>query len=108
MKEKGQEYCRSGSQAQGKILGPRAFYVWLIFTRSNTPLEICRWFPKFVFTLLTRVRPIKVRILNRFLRVADHRLLVVLIKKELKKIIFRVLFLLFKIVFSWGFEMIII
>ena len=41
-------------------------YIWLTFTRSNTPLEICRWFPQFVFTLHTRVRPIKVGILNRF------------------------------------------
>ena len=53
-----------------------------MFRRSYTPLEICSWFPQFVFTLLTRVRPIKVEILNRFLRVADHRLLIVLIKKN--------------------------
>ena len=52
-----------------------------MFRRSYTPLEICSWFPQFVFTLLTRVRPIKVRILNCFLRVADHRLLIVLIKE---------------------------
>ena len=34
-------------------------HIWLIFTRSNTPLEICRWFPQFMFTLLTHVRLIK-------------------------------------------------
>ena len=34
--------------------------IWLIFTRMNTPSEICRWFPKIVFTLLPCVRPINV------------------------------------------------
>ena len=59
--------------------------IWLTFTRSNTPLEICRWFPQFVFTLHTRVRPIKVGILNRFLHVADDRLPTVLIKKKIEE-----------------------
>ena len=29
--------------------------IWLIFTRTNTPLEIRSWFPHIVFTLLSRV-----------------------------------------------------
>ena len=41
-------------------------YICLVFTWSNTPLEICRRFPQLVFTLLTCVRPIKVGFLNRF------------------------------------------
>ena len=50
------------------------------------------------------MRPIKDGILNRFWRVADHGLLVVLIKKKLKKINLRVRFLLLKIVYFWVFE----
>ena len=38
-----------------------------------------------MFTLLPRVSPIKVGILNRFLRVADHDLLVVLSKKKIEE-----------------------
>ena len=34
-----------------------------------------------MFTLVTGVRPIKVRFLNRFLRLSDKRLLTILIKK---------------------------
>ena len=78
--------------------------IWLIFTRSNTSLEICSWFPKFMFTLLPRVSPIKVGILNRFLCVADHDLLAVLSKKKLKKIILRVRFLPLKIAFLGFFK----
>ena len=52
-----------------------------------------------MFTLLPRVSPIKVRILNRFLRVADHDLLAVLSKKKLKKINLRVRFSPLKIAF---------
>ena len=59
--------------------------IWLI-------LELCRWLPLFVFTLLPRVRLIKVGILNHFLRVADHGLLTVLINFILKKISLRVRF----------------
>ena len=40
--------------------------IWLIFTRTGTPLEICRWFPQILFTLLTRVRPIDIRFSNDF------------------------------------------
>ena len=40
--------------------------IWLIFTRTGTPLEIFRWFPQIVFTLLTSVRPINVGFSNRF------------------------------------------
>ena len=40
--------------------------IWLIFTRTVTPLEIFRWFPQIVFTLLTFVRPINVGFSNRF------------------------------------------
>ena len=57
-----------------------------------TMCRICRWFPQFMFTLLTHVRPIKVGILKHFLRVADHGLPIVLIKKELKNMNPRVRF----------------
>ena len=50
-----------------------------------------------MFTLLPRMRPIKVRILNHFLRVADHGLLTVLITFLKKKISLRVRFLPLKI-----------
>ena len=54
-----------------------------------------------MFTLHTRVRPIKVGILNRFLRLADDGLPTVFIKKKLKKIILKVPFLPLKIAFFW-------
>ena len=57
-----------------------------------------------MFTLVTGVRPRKVRFLNRFLRLSDKRLLTVLIKKKWKKINLRVRFLLLKIEFFGGFE----
>ena len=40
----------------------KLYYVLLFLYDKNeySPLEICRGFPKFVFTLLIRVRPIKV------------------------------------------------
>ena len=60
-------------------------HIWLIFTRSSTPLEICRWFPQILFSLLTHVRPISVRLF--------------FIKKKLKKINPRVRFLLLKLCF---------
>ena len=41
------------------------------------------------------------RISKPFLGVADHELITVLIKKKLKKIIFKVHFLPFKIEFFW-------
>ena len=47
---------------------------------------------------------IMVGILNHFLHVADHGLLIVLIEKKLKKINLRVSFLLLKIGFFWVFE----
>ena len=47
------------------------------------------------------MRPIKVGILNRFLRVADDGLPTVLIKKKLKKTILKVPFLPLKIAFFW-------
>ena len=61
-------------------------HIWLIFTRSNTPLENAGGFPQPVFTLLSRVRPIKVGFLNRFLRLADKGLLTLLIKKEIEEV----------------------
>ena len=64
--------------------------------RNDIGKKLCHFF---VFTLLTRVRPIKVEILNVFLRLADHGLLTVFIKKKLKKINLRVRFLLLKIAF---------
>ena len=64
--------------------------------RNDIGKKLCHFF---MFTLHTRVRPIKVEILNRFLRMADDGLLTVLIKKKLKKINLRVRFLLLKIAF---------
>ena len=58
-----------------------------------------------MFTLLTCVRPIKVGILNRFLRVVDDGLPTVLIKKKLKKMILKVPFLPLKIAFYGFLEM---
>ena len=52
-----------------------------------------------MFTLVTGVRPIKVRFLNRFLRLKDKRLLTILIKKKIKKINLRVRYLALKIAF---------
>ena len=52
-----------------------------------------------MFTLVTGVRPIKVRFLNRVLRLSDKRPLTILIKKKLKKINLRVRILLLKITF---------
>ena len=57
-----------------------------------------------MFILVTSVRPIKVRFLNRFLRLSDKRLLTILIKKKWKRINLRVRFLLLKIVFFGVFE----
>ena len=58
----------------------------------------------FVFILLTRMRPIKIRILNHFLRVAGHGLPIVLIKNKIEERNLRVRFLPLKIVFFWGVE----
>ena len=52
--------------------------IWSNFMRNDIDKKLCHFF---VFTLLTRLRPIKVRILNCFLRVADHGLPLVLIEK---------------------------
>ena len=38
-----------------------------------------------MFTLVTGVRPMKVRFLNRFLRLSDKRLLTILIKKKIEE-----------------------
>ena len=38
-----------------------------------------------MFTLVTGVRPTKVRFLNRFLRLSDKRLLTILIKKKVEE-----------------------
>ena len=56
--------------------------IWLIFTRSSPPLEICRWFPQIVFILLTCVRPINVIFSNRFFCLSDKRCLMLIIKKN--------------------------
>ena len=48
-------------------------HIWLICTRMVTPLEICRWFPQIVFTLLTCVRPMNVGFSNRFFCLSDKR-----------------------------------
>ena len=57
-----------------------------------------------MFTLITGVRSIKVRFLNRFLRLSDKRLLTVLIKKIITKTNFRVQILALKNAFFGVFE----
>ena len=57
--------------------------IWSNFMRNDIGKKLCHFF---VFTLLTRVRPIKVGILNRFLRVADHELCLALIKKQIEEV----------------------
>ena len=57
-------------------------HIWSNFMRNDIGKKLCHFF---VFTLLTRVRPIKVGILNRFLRVADHGLLTDFIKKKIEE-----------------------
>ena len=59
--------------------------IWLIFTRTLTPLEIFRWFPQIVFTLLTCVRPINVGFSNRFFCLSDKRCLMLIIKKNVEE-----------------------
>ena len=56
--------------------------IWLICTRSSTPLEICRWFPQIVFIIFNRVRPINVGFSNRFFCLSDKRFLNIIIKKN--------------------------
>ena len=60
-------------------------YIWLIFTRTVTPLEIFRWFPQIVFTLRTCVRPINVGFSNRFFCLSDKRCLMLIIKKNVEE-----------------------
>ena len=67
------------------LTGAAATYIWLIFTRTVTPLEIFRWFPQIVFTLLTCVRPINVGFSNRFFCLSDKRCLMLIIKKNVKE-----------------------
>ena len=57
--------------------------IWSNFVRNDIGKKLCHFF---VFTLLTRVRPIKDKILNRFLRVADHDLFQVLDHTWLQKV----------------------
>ena len=57
-----------------------------------------------MFTLLTRVRPIKVGFPNRFLRVAGNGLLVVLIHRKIEEDNSYGAFLPLKIAFFWVFE----
>ena len=79
-------------------------YIWLIFTRTVTPLEIFRWFPQIVFTLLTSVRPINIGFSNRFFVYQIKGFWILLSKENLKKINLRVRFLPLKIAFFGGFE----
>ena len=60
-------------------------YIWLIFTRTVTPLEIFRRFPQIVFTLLTCVRPINVGFSNRFFCLSDKRCLMLINKKNVEE-----------------------
>ena len=62
-----------------------AYNIWLIFTRTVTPLEIFRWFPQIAFTLLTFVRPINVGFSNRFFCLSDKRCLMINIKKNVEE-----------------------
>ena len=78
--------------------------IWLIFTRTVTPLEIFRWFPQIVFSLLPCVRPINVGFSNRFFRLSDKRCLMLIIKKNVEEDKSMVRFLALKIVFFRGFE----
>ena len=44
--------------AKFRIISFFLLSIWLIFTRSNTPLEICRLFPQFAFSLREpRIQP---------------------------------------------------
>ena len=70
--------------------------IWSNFMRSDIGIKLCHFF---VFTLHTRVRPIKVEILNRFLRMADHGLLTVLIKKNWRRLILGYVFYCLKLRF---------
>ena len=45
--------------------------MWLISTRTGTPLEICRWLPQIVFTLLTCVRQVNVHFQAVFRRASS-------------------------------------
>ena len=56
-------------------------HIWLIFTRSSPPLEICWWFPQIVFILPTRVRPINDGFSNRFFVYQIKGFLILLSKK---------------------------
>ena len=69
-------------KANNKKKASKAKYIWSNFMRNDIGKKLCHFF---VFTLFTRVRPIKVKILNRFLHMADHGLLTVLIKKKIEK-----------------------
>ena len=64
---------------------PVRTYIWLIFTRTVTPLVIFRWFPQIVFTLRTCVRPINVGFSNRFFCLSDKRCLMLIIKKNVEE-----------------------
>ena len=87
---------------------PVRTYIWLIFTRTVTPLEIFRWFPQIVFTLVTSVKPINIGFSNRFFFVDQIKgVQCLLSKKMLKKINLRVRFLALKIVFLGVLKMII-
>ena len=78
----------------------------LIFTRTGTPLEVCRWFPQIVFTRLTCGRPINVGFSNCFF-VHQMKGFQCLISKKLKKINLRVCFYRLKLRFLGGLKMII-
>ena len=55
-------------------------FIWLIFTRTSSPLEICRRFPQIMFILATRVRPINVGFSTRFFCLSEKRFLSIIIK----------------------------
>ena len=71
-----------GVGPKGHHLTMSSWLIWLTFTRSSPPLEICRWFPQIVFILLPRVRPINVGFSNRFFCLSDKRFLSIIIKTQ--------------------------
>ena len=60
-------------------------HIWLKSTRTYPSKRNAGDFPQIVFTLVIGVKPIKVRFLNRFLRLSDKKFLTILIKKKIEE-----------------------
>ena len=67
------------------LLGSTSRSIWLMFTRTVTPLEKFMWFPQIVFALLTSVRPINVGFSNHFFCWSYKRCLMLIIKKNVEE-----------------------